>query len=59
MSLFERNIRTVNLRVNVGEWSTKGVLNTMKIRLAYCYKGFNTQFKYQSVSARRLMTNSA
>ncbi|MCM8538294.1 MAG: hypothetical protein NE334_20295 [Lentisphaeraceae bacterium] len=57
-SLIERIMRTVNLRVNVGKWSTKGVLNTMKIRLAYYYNGFNPQFKHQSVRVSRLITNS-
>ena len=58
-SLIERIMRTVNLRANVGKWSTKGVLNTMKIRLAYYYNGFNPQLKHQSVSVSRLITNSA
>jgi hypothetical protein len=33
----ERVMRTVNMRVNVGKWSTEGVLNAMKVRLAYYY----------------------
>ena len=56
-SLIERIMRTVNLRVNVGKWSTKGVLNAMKIRLAYYYNGFNPQLKYGAISAARLTLN--
>jgi len=37
-SRVERLMRTVNLRVNVGKWSTDGVLNAVKVRLAYYYK---------------------
>jgi len=42
-SLIERIMRTVNLGVNVGKWSTQGVLNVIKVRLAYYYNGFNPQ----------------
>ena len=38
-SLIERIMRTVNLRVNVGKWSSQGALNVIKIRLAYYYNG--------------------
>ncbi len=37
----ERLMRTVNLRVNVGKWSTEGALNVVKVRLAYYYNGFD------------------
>ena len=40
-SKVERVMRTVNLRINVGKWSTKGALNAMKIRLAHYYNGFD------------------
>jgi hypothetical protein len=40
-SRVERLIRTVNTRANVGKWSTQGVLNVTKIRLAYYYNGFD------------------
>ena len=50
-SLIERIMRTVNLRVNVGKWSTQGALNVIKIRLAYYYNGFNPQLKNEPVSA--------
>ncbi len=40
-SRVERLIRTVNTRTNVGKWSTSGVLNVTKIRLAYYYNGFD------------------
>lgn len=56
-SLIERIMRTVNLRVNVGKWSTKGALNVVKIRLAYYYNGFNPQLKHGPVSATRLTSN--
>ena len=36
----ERVMRTVNLRVNVGKWSTDGALNACKIRLAHYYNGW-------------------
>ena len=37
----ERVMKTINMRANVGKWSPRGVLNTMKIRLAYYYNGFD------------------
>ena len=40
-SRVERLFRTVNMRVNVGKWSTSGGLNVTKIRLAYYYNGFD------------------
>ena len=40
-SRVERLMRTVNLRVNVGKWSTEGALNVVKVRLAYYYNGFD------------------
>lgn len=40
-SRVERLFRTVNMRVNVSKWSTQGVLNVTKIRLAYYYNGFD------------------
>jgi len=36
----ERLMRTVNMRVNVGKWKKKSVLNAMKIRLAFFYNGW-------------------
>ena len=40
-SRVERLFRTVNMRINVGKWSTQGGLNVTKIRLAYYYNGFD------------------
>ena len=40
-SRVERLMRTVNLRISVGKWSTSGPLNATKIRLAYYYNGFD------------------
>jgi len=40
-SRVERLMRTVNLRINVGQWSTEGALNAVKVRLAYYYNGFD------------------
>ena len=40
-SRVERLFRTVNMRVNVSKWTTKGALNVTKVRLAYYYNGFN------------------
>ncbi len=40
-SRVERLFKTVNMRINVGKWSTSGALNTSKIRLAYYYNGFD------------------
>ncbi len=42
-SRVERVMRTVNLRINTGKWSTSGALNAMKIRLAYYYNGFDVK----------------
>ncbi|MCK5673424.1 MAG: hypothetical protein KAH95_08600 [Spirochaetales bacterium] len=42
-SRVERVMRTVNLRINAGKWSTSGALNAMKIRLAYYYNGFDVE----------------
>ncbi|MBX8644946.1 MAG: hypothetical protein KIY12_09555 [Thermoplasmata archaeon] len=40
-SRVERLFRTVNMRINVGKWSTNGGLNVTKVRLAYYYNGFD------------------
>ena len=40
-SRVERLMRTVNLRINIGKWSTSEALNATKIRLAYYYNGFD------------------
>ncbi len=40
-SKVERVFRTVNMRINVGKWSTSGGLNVTKVRLAYYYNGFD------------------
>jgi len=37
----ERSMRTTNQRANVGVWSEKGILNAIKIRLAYYYNGIS------------------
>jgi hypothetical protein len=42
-SRVERLFRTVNMRVDVSKWSTKGVLNVTKVRLAYYYNGFDVE----------------
>ena len=42
-SLVERVMRTVNLRINVGKWSTSGALNACKIRLAYYYNEWDVK----------------
>jgi hypothetical protein len=39
----ERVMKTINMRVNVGKWSTQGVLNAAKIRLAYYYNEFDVK----------------
>ena len=41
ISLVERVMRTINLRINVGKWSLAGALNVTKVRLAYYYNGFD------------------
>lgn len=40
-SKVERLFRTVNMRINIGKWSTNGGLNVTKIRLAYYYNRFD------------------
>ncbi len=40
-SRVERLFRTVNMRVNVGQWTTQGALNVTKVRLAYYYNSFD------------------
>ena len=42
VSLVERVMRTVNMRINVGKWSIEGALNATKIRLAYYYNGIDS-----------------
>ena len=44
-SLVERVMRTVNLRINVGKWSTGGALNSLKVRLSYYYNDFDVDDK--------------
>ena len=41
VSLVERVMRTINLRINAGKWSLSGALNATKVRLAYYYNGFD------------------
>lgn len=40
-SRVERLFRTVNMRINVVKWSTKGGLNVTKVRRANYYNGFD------------------
>lgn len=40
-SRVERVFKTVNMRTNVGKWSSDGGLNVTKVRLAYYYNGFD------------------
>jgi len=40
-SLLERVMRTVNQRINVGQWSTESALAVATIRGAYYYNGFD------------------
>jgi N-acetylglucosamine kinase-like BadF-type ATPase len=40
-SRVERLFRSVNMRINVGKWSTTGGLNVTKVRLAYYYNWFD------------------
>jgi len=42
-SRVERVMKTINMRVNVGKWSPRGVLNAIKIRLAYYYNDFDVK----------------
>ncbi len=39
----ERVMRTINYRINAGQWSPAGALNLNKIRLAYYYNGFDVE----------------
>ncbi len=41
ISLIERVMRTVNMRINVGKWSPASALAVCKIRGAYYYNGFD------------------
>ncbi len=38
-------MRTVNLMINIGKWSTSEALNALKVRLAYYYNGFDVYDK--------------
>ena len=40
-SLLERMMRTLNMRINIGQWSTNSALAVCKIRGAYYYNGFD------------------
>ena len=42
-SLLERMMRTINQRINVGQWSESSALSICKIRGAYYYNGFNVE----------------
>lgn len=42
-SLLERMMRTINQRINVGQWSEASALSVCKIRGAYYYNGFNIE----------------
>jgi hypothetical protein len=37
----ERVMRTINYRINAGQWTPQGALSVNKIRLAYYYNGFD------------------
>ncbi len=55
-SLVERVMRTVNLRINVGKWSTHGALNALKVRLSYYYNGFDVLDKnYDKIRIQKSM----
>ena len=41
LSYIERIMRTVNMRINVGKWSSESALAVSKIRAAYYYNGFD------------------
>ena len=41
LSYIERVMRTVNMRINVGKWSSESALAVSKIRAAYYYNGFD------------------
>ncbi len=40
-SKVERVMKTVNMRIKMGKWSTNGALNAIKVRLAHYYNGFD------------------
>lgn len=40
-SRVERVFKNTNMRTDVGTWSKEGVLNVLKVRLAYYYNGFD------------------
>ena len=40
-SKVERVMKTVNMRIKMGKWSTAGALNAIKVRLAHYYNGFD------------------
>ena len=42
-SRIERIFRTVNMRINVSKWTTKGALNVTMVRLAFYYNGFDPE----------------
>lgn len=48
-SLVERVMRTVNLRVNVGKWTPSGALNSVRLRLAHYYNGWEPPITDQSM----------
>ncbi|MCP4990021.1 MAG: hypothetical protein GY928_29430 [Colwellia sp.] len=40
-SKVERVMKTVNMIIKMGKWSTNGALNAIKVRLAHYYNGFD------------------
>ncbi len=40
-SKVERVMKTVNMRIKMGKWSTNGALNAIKVRLAHYYNDFD------------------
>ena len=50
-SKVERVIKTVNMRIKMGKWSTNGALNAIKVRLAHYYNDFCPLEKWIKKSA--------
>ena len=51
-SKVERVMKTINMRIKMGKWSSNGALNAIKVRLAHYYNGFEPYDEMEKISQK-------
>ena len=49
-SKVERVMKTINMRIKMGKWSSNGALNAIKVKLAHYYNGFDPYDEMEKIS---------